>query len=89
MKEIYKTALWVGCVLCVAPIAVQGYMMGKAADALASGSKAKFTLNSYQTYDYIALCLGASIIIFVIARTLFMTLSTGSNSELSEPLETI
>ncbi len=84
MKEIYKTSLWVGCVLAIAPILAQGYIFGKASDALASGSEAKFTLQGYQTYDYLALCLGGSIIVFVILRTLFMTLSTKSNSELSE-----
>ncbi len=83
MKEIYKHILWVGCIMCVAPLAVRGYMWGKCTDALASGSNAKFTLPDYHGLEHTVVFLGAAMIAIVIIKTLCMSRSekkTSSNA---------
>ena len=73
MKDIYKHLLWVGCILCIAPLVVRGYMWGKCSDALGSGSQAKFNLPNYQTQEHLTLLLGAVIIAFVVVKIISET----------------
>ncbi|MCP4455529.1 MAG: hypothetical protein GY809_29065 [Planctomycetes bacterium] len=75
MKDIYKHILWVGCIMCVAPLAVRGYMWGKCTDALASGSKAKFTLPDYHGLEHTVVFLGAAMIAIVIIKAICMSRS--------------
>ena len=70
MNDTYKHLLWVGCILCIAPLAVRGYMWGKCTEALANGSTARFTLPGYHGLEYIAVFLGAIVITIVIIKTL-------------------
>jgi hypothetical protein len=74
-NDIYKHIVWVGCIMCVAPLIVRGYMWGKCTDALASGSQAKFTLPDYRGLDHIVVLLGAAIIAIVIIRALCISFS--------------
>jgi len=79
--DIYKHIVWVGCVICIAPLIVRGYMWGKCTDALAQGSQAKFTLPDYRGLDQIAVLLGAAIIVIVIIKVLVSSSSTKSSKE--------
>ncbi len=80
MKDIYKHILWVGCIMCVTPLAVRGYMWGKCTDALASGSNAKFTLPDYHHLEHIVVFLGAIIIAIVIIKALCTSFSDKKSS---------
>jgi hypothetical protein len=73
--DIYKHIVWVGCIMCIAPLVVRGYMWGKCTDALASGSQAKFTLPDYRGLDHTVVLLGTAIIALVIIRALCTSFS--------------
>ena len=73
--DIYKHIVWVGCIMCIAPLAVRGYMWGKCTDALASGSQAKFTLPDYRGLDRTVVLLGTAIIAIVIITALYTSFS--------------
>ncbi len=88
MKEIYKHILWVGCIMCVAPLVVRGYMWGKCTDALANGSNAKFTLPAFHRLEHTVVFLGAIIIATVIIRAL-CTPSSGKYSNGSRSHESL
>jgi TRAP-type C4-dicarboxylate transport system permease small subunit len=81
--EIYKHIVWVGCVICIAPIIVRGYIWGKATDAFAQaqGSKGNLTIPGYQSLDYLAVLLGAVIIAIVIIKVLLSYSSRKSSKE--------
>ena len=79
--DIYKNIVWVGCVICIAPIIVQGYMWGKATDAVAQGGQGNMRLPGYQSLDYLAVFLGAVIIAIVIIKVLLASSSIKSSKE--------
>lgn len=84
MKEIYKHILWVGCIMCITPLLVRGYMWGKCTDALADGSQARFTLPDYRGLDHLVVLLGAVIIGVVIIKALCASVSvSGKENEKS------
>ena len=80
MNEIYKHILWVGNIMCVAPLVVRGYMWGKCTDALASGSNAKFTLPGYHGLEHTVVFLGAAIIAIIIIKALCTSFSDKKSS---------
>ena len=83
--DIYKHIVWVGCVICVAPIIQRGYIWGKATDAFAQaqGSKGNLTIPGYESLDYLAVFLGAVIIAIVIIKVLLASSSIKSSKESS------
>ncbi len=66
MKNIYTHLLYVGGLICVAPIFVQGYAKGKLTEAYAAGSTMNIQLGGLAVLDYLVSMLGAGIIGFVI-----------------------
>ena len=83
--EIYKHIVWVGCVICIAPIIQRGYIWGKATDAFAQAQagKGNLTIPGYETLDYMAVLLGAVIIAIVIIKVLLSSSSKKGSKESS------